>query len=993
MKRQHAHRLRLRSSIVRTAVVATALIVATLTLGQAAGAASVVLPAGAHAYGLVAVGRYAYVAEGQAGLAIYDILSSPSTLVGTCDTPGVARDVSVRGSYAYVADGNQGIQVIDVSDPAAPTIVANLPTAGSANHVSFSLGQRLQDFESLSGWVQDSGTLGKDTVHVKHGTGSLMLSADAGALAKAHHDSLNWDLSSLKDGLQVWVYLDSPEASSTYVSRFLGLRLSNNNADVSYFELVANNNIHEGWNLLRLAPSDFEAHGSPSWDQPIQRVTVKVTGGADYGVTMSVDDLRGGVAGLGSAFLWTFDDGYENVYSMAYPYLNNLGMKGTEYIVGDWVGNTAARITTSQLDTLNDAGWAIGNHSIDHTDLTTVDQATATAKVQEGSEWLLAHAYPRAADFFAYPYNHFSESAMAALKTAGVICARRGGSRPQQLPVEDPYLISSMTDTGESGATETSVPGDDWFPSIDEAIATGSNIVYLGHNYDATSILRLQSIADYLAAKHVWCPSIDEWWRTSVAQSANMDAYAGQILYVSDGTAGMLAVDVSDPLNPTQVDQIATTGSALDVASMDQYAVVTKGNAGVAVVDAGDPSDLLNAGSVATSGTATGVATYGSRAYVADGSAGLQIVDMSDPTAPEIIGTCDTPGDARGVAVLGGYAYVADGAAGLSIINIKDPSNPVLAETQALGGDAEGVIAFGDQVYVAAGGASLQVVPAVWSLDLSINGGQSLTKSRNVQLAIDADRVAHTVTDMRLSSDGSNWTAWEDYATTRAYTLSAGDGRKIVYIQFRDEAGDVSPAISQTIDLDTLPPVTVDDAPAGWSSKTVTVTLTAHDAGSGVSDTRYRLDGGAWTTGTSATVSGDGIHALDYRSTDNAGNVEATKSVPVKIDTVAPVTTQSGADGAWHNASGDGDLQRQRLRRLRCRPHRVLDRRRLDLDGGRLGHLEQRRRLDDPLPLCRRRRQRRGRQDGDGEDRPHRPHDDAERRGRSLAQRSGDGHA
>ena len=113
-----------------------------------------------------------------------------------------------------------------------------------------------------------------------------------------------------------------------------------------------------------------------------------------------------------------------------------------------------------------------------------------------------------------------------------------------------------MTDTGESGATETSVPGDDWFPSIDEAIATGSNIVYLGHNYDATSILRLQSIADYLAAKHVWCPSIDEWWRTSVAQSANMDAYAGQILYVSDGTAGMLAVDVSDPLNPTQVGQI-----------------------------------------------------------------------------------------------------------------------------------------------------------------------------------------------------------------------------------------------------------------------------------------------------------------------------------------------------------------------------------------------------------------------------------------------------
>ena len=300
-----------------------------------------VLPAGAHAYDLVAVGRYAYVAEGQAGLAIYDILSSPSTLVGTCDTPGVARDVSVRGSYAYVADGDQGIQVIDVSDPAAPTIVANLPTAGSANHVSFSLGQRLEDFESLSGWVQDSGTLGEDTVHVKHGTGSLMLRADAGALAKAHHDNLNWDLSSLKDGLQLWVYLDSPEASSTVcppASWASGFRTTMATSATSSSSRTTTST-RAGTCSASLHPI-WQAHGSPSWDQPIQRMTVKVTGGAAYGVTMSVDDLRGGVAGLGSAFLWTFDDGYENVYSMAYPYLNNLGMKGTEYIVGDWVGNT-----------------------------------------------------------------------------------------------------------------------------------------------------------------------------------------------------------------------------------------------------------------------------------------------------------------------------------------------------------------------------------------------------------------------------------------------------------------------------------------------------------------------------------------------------------------------------------------------------------------------------------------------------------------------------
>ena len=69
----------------------------------------------------------------------------------------------------------------------------------------------------------------------------------------------------------------------------------------------------------------------------------------------------------------------------------------------------------------------------------------------------------------------------------------------------------------------------------------------------------------------------------------------------------------------------------------------------------------------------------------------------------------------------------------------------------------------------------------------------------------------------------------------------------------------------------------------------MTVTFTASDDRSGVKSTEYRLDGGAWQTGSSVTVSGDGVHALDYRSSDNAGNVEATKSAQVKID--VPLTS------------------------------------------------------------------------------------------------------
>ena len=95
-----------------------------------------------------------------------------------------------------------------------------------------------------------------------------------------------------------------------------------------------------------------------------------------------------------------------------------------------------------------------------------------------------------------------------------------------------------------------------------------------------------------------------------------------------------------------------------------------------------------------------------------------------------------------------------------------------------------------------------------------------------------------------------------------------------------------------------------------WHSAAVTLTLTPTDniGGSGMSGgfakTEYKLDAGAWTTGTSCSVlaaaghSDDGEHALLYRSTDAAGNLEVAKSVTVKIDTTSPTgsfTLNAGA--------------------------------------------------------------------------------------------------
>ena len=83
----------------------------------------------------------------------------------------------------------------------------------------------------------------------------------------------------------------------------------------------------------------------------------------------------------------------------------------------------------------------------------------------------------------------------------------------------------------------------------------------------------------------------------------------------------------------------------------------------------------------------------------------------------------------------------------------------------------------------------------------------------------------------------------------------------------------------------------------------VTVNLTVTETGSGLASTQYRVDGSAFQSGASVSIpapadhSNDGVHTVEYRSTDNAGNVEALRSATVRIDTTLPLTTDDAPAG------------------------------------------------------------------------------------------------
>lgn len=92
-------------------------------------------------------------------------------------------------------------------------------------------------------------------------------------------------------------------------------------------------------------------------------------------------------------------------------------------------------------------------------------------------------------------------------------------------------------------------------------------------------------------------------------------------------------------------------------------------------------------------------------------------------------------------------------------------------------------------------------------LTLSINDGALYTTSATVTLSISMTDEASAGYQMKIwgiegvADEGS--ATWETYATTKSVTLVAGDGLKTVSIKVRDDVGNESAVVTDTITLDT----------------------------------------------------------------------------------------------------------------------------------------------------------------------------------------------
>jgi hypothetical protein len=150
--------------------------------------------------------------------------------------------------------------------------------------------------------------------------------------------------------------------------------------------------------------------------------------------------------------------------------------------------------------------------------------------------------------------------------------------------------------------------------------------------------------------------------------------------FVAAGSAGILGLDVHDPLSPTIGSQVRMAGSTRGVAAAGNrlYAVGADGT--FAVYDVTRPAQPVELGELALPDGGWGVAVAGGFAYVGLLKNGVQVVDVGDPARPhrvttalfEGVGVGERPSHA--IAAVGERLYVVDQRVGIRVMDIREPA-------------------------------------------------------------------------------------------------------------------------------------------------------------------------------------------------------------------------------------------------------------------------------------------------------------------------------
>lgn len=119
--------------------------------------------------------------------------------------------------------------------------------------------------------------------------------------------------------------------------------------------------------------------------------------------------LRSGAASATKAVVITFDDGYLDFYTAAFPILNSFGLSATVFLPTGFIGDTTMQfnardcLSWPQVREMQKYGIAFGSHTVSHPRLHGLDKRMIESEVTRSRE-AIQEKTGEAVDTFAYPY-------------------------------------------------------------------------------------------------------------------------------------------------------------------------------------------------------------------------------------------------------------------------------------------------------------------------------------------------------------------------------------------------------------------------------------------------------------------------------------------------------------------------------------------------------------------------------------------------------------
>ncbi|MBI5528501.1 MAG: carboxypeptidase regulatory-like domain-containing protein [Deltaproteobacteria bacterium] len=566
-------------------------------------------------------------------------------IVGTFDTPGEAKDVSVQDGYMYAADGSAGLRIYDVTNPASPAFVGVYDTPGEAVRVVV-LGR--------NAYVADMAT-GLLIVDVGNPASPLLIGS-YDTPGEAQSFTVRNGVAYLADGTGgLWVIdVHPPQTGQTCPASPKCIGHVDTGADAVYEVAMGPNNVlYSSQTTVRAY--DVTDPGSIVEGSPLANSTKFWGMAISHGQLFGVGDNFGlhiwNVTG-GPAFISTSDPSSST-------WMNNVFISGSHaYLFGDqnmMIIDISDPVHPRRVGFIPDTGTgARGTVSGTH-----AYHAAGTNGVVIMD--IVTPATPRVASTYSNGFGYYG------LAVSETVLYRGTGAGVETVSVQNPAFPMHLGNVSPTCAGAFDIKAVDTMVYI---ACGGSGIRVV----DASNPVLPVEVGNYMIA----------------GGSAYKLSVADDLVYVADDSNGVVIIDVSEPklgqncpgssdcvsifALPQPIKGVHTAGKYL-------YAVGGVSGAGAMyVVNVNNPVLPSLAGTSIAMGAPEDVTVQGRYAYVVgqtESGRSLSIFDVFDPAAPQLLGGYSSGDTAENVAVAGGLLWYGT-AHSLYTVDVSNRANPTL---------------------------------------------------------------------------------------------------------------------------------------------------------------------------------------------------------------------------------------------------------------------------------------------------------------------------